>query len=168
MIYPSSWQKRWPKFTQGYPRLDAVPWDWRHFNELSCGSKSRNAVPWACMQVLSYMKYSGEDKTSVEYSGGDFSINNAFYPKNLGAKWKLFISRFQNSSWMLDFELNWPRYDWKNKPNFSLKFMFLSYSYRFRSIDSFETFYNSSWVQFFCHISVNLAPNVTSRESFGI
>ena len=27
---------------------------------------------------------------------------------------------------------------------------------------------NSSWVQFFCHISVNLAPNVTSRESFGI
>ena len=113
-------------------------------------------------------RYSGEDKTSVDSLGGDFSINNALNPKNLGAKWKLLISRFQKSSWMLDLELNWPRYDRETKPNFSLKFMFLSYSYKFRSIDSFETFYNSSWVQFFCHISVNLAPNVTSRESFGI
>ena len=48
--------------------------------------------------------YSGGDKTSVESLGGDFSINNAFNPRNLGAKWKLLISRFQNSSWMLDLE----------------------------------------------------------------
>ena len=88
--------------------------------------------------------YSGEDKTSVESLGGDFSINNAFNPRNLGANWKLLISRFQNSSWMFDLELNWPSYDRETKPNFSLKFMFLSYSYRFRSIDLFETFCNSS------------------------
>ena len=119
-----------------------------------------------CRRIIKV--YSGEDKTSVDSLGGDFSINNALNPKNLGAKWKLLISRFQKSSWMLDLELNWPRYDRETKPNFSLKFMFLSYSYKFRSIDSFETFYNSSWVQFFCHISVNLAPNLTSRESFGI
>ena len=30
--------------------------------------------------------YSGGDKTSVESLGGDFSINNAFNPRNLGAK----------------------------------------------------------------------------------
>ena len=118
--------------------------------------------------ITFHQMYSGEDKTSVKALGADISINNAWSPINLGAKWKLLISRFQNSSWMLDLELNWPSYDRETKPNFSLKFMFLSYSYRFRSIDSFETFYNSSWVQFFCHISVNLAPNVTSRESFGI
>ena len=50
--------------------------------------------------------YSGEDKTLVVSLGGDFSINNAFNPKNLGAKGKLLISRFQNPSWMLDLELN--------------------------------------------------------------
>ena len=113
-------------------------------------------------------KYSGGDKTLVDFLGGDFSINNAFNPRNLGAKWKLLISRFQNSSWMLDLELNWPSYDGETKPNFSLKFMFLSYSYKFISMIRLRLFYNSSWVQFFCHISVNLAPNVTSRESFGI
>ena len=89
------------------------------------------------------MKYSGGDKTSVKSLGGDFSVN-AFNPENLGAKWKLLISRFQNSYWMLDLELNWLRYDGETKPNFSLKFMFLSYSYRFTSIDSFETFCDSS------------------------
>ena len=30
--------------------------------------------------------FSGGDKTSVESLGGDFSINNAFNPRNLGAK----------------------------------------------------------------------------------
>ena len=30
--------------------------------------------------------YSGGDKTSVESLGGDFSINNASNPRNLGAK----------------------------------------------------------------------------------
>ena len=98
------------------------------------------------LEVLSWLGlgllylYSREFRTSVESLGGDFSINNAFKPINLGAKWKLLISRFQNSSWMLDLELNWPSYDRETKPNFSLKFMFLSYSYRFTSIDSFDTF----------------------------
>ncbi len=88
--------------------------------------------------------YSQETINSVESLWWDFSINIAFNPINLGAKWKLLISRFQNSSWMLNLELNWPRYDRETKPIFSLKFMFLSYSYRFTSIDSFETFYDSS------------------------
>ena len=87
--------------------------------------------------------YSQETINSVESLGEDFSINIAFNPINLGAKWKLLISRFQNSSWMLNLELNWLRYDRETKPKFSLKFMFLSYSYRFTSIDSFETFYDS-------------------------
>ena len=41
--------------------------------------------------------YSQEGKTLVETLEGDFSINNVFNPINLGAKWKLLISRFQNS-----------------------------------------------------------------------
>ena len=36
--------------------------------------------------VLVIRKYSGGDKTSVESLGGDFSIINAFNPRNLGAK----------------------------------------------------------------------------------
>ena len=67
-----------------------------------------------------HVLYSQEGKTSVKSLEGDFSINNAFNPINLGAKWKLLISRAQKL--ILD------------KPNFSLKFMFLSYSYKFTSI----------------------------------
>ena len=49
-----------------------------------------------------------EFRTSVESLEGNFSINNAFNPINLGTKWKLLISRFQNSPWMLDLESNCP------------------------------------------------------------
>ena len=66
-----------------------------------CGSMSKKKT----MVSKSFSSnYSGGDKTSVESLGGEFSINNAFNPRNLGAKWKLLISRFQNSSWMLDLE----------------------------------------------------------------
>ena len=39
-----------------------------------------------CLMFSLFLNYSGEDKTSVESLGGDFSINNAFNPRNLGAK----------------------------------------------------------------------------------
>ena len=65
--------------------------------------------------------YSQEGKTLVETLEGDFSINNVFNPINLGAKWKLLISRFQNSPWMLHLQLNWQRYDRKTEPNLNRK-----------------------------------------------
>ena len=70
-----------------------------------------------------HVLYSQEGKTSVKSLEGDFSINNAFNPINLGAKWKLMISKFQNSPWMLNLELNWLRYDRETKPNFSWAFI---------------------------------------------
>ena len=65
--------------------------------------------------------YSGGDKTSVKTLTAYISFNKAKYPINLGAKWKLLISRFQNSPWMLDLELNWRRYDRKTEPNLNCK-----------------------------------------------
>ena len=128
--------------------LNSVTFFWLDFARHFCSLIRPMTIVWFIQQLhwavtssVSFWhlqlieSYSGEDKTSVESLGGDFSINNALNPRNLGAKWKLLISRFQNSSWMLDLELNWPSYDRETKPNFSLKFMFLSYSYRFTSID---------------------------------
>ena len=65
--------------------------------------------------------YSGGDKTSVKTLTAYISHNKAKYPINLGAKWKLLISRFQNSPWMLHLELNWQRYDRKTEPNLNCK-----------------------------------------------
>ncbi len=41
---------RLPKVAPGYSGLHVVPWDCRHFNELTCSSKSRNALPWHLKQ----------------------------------------------------------------------------------------------------------------------
>ena len=59
------------------------------FKKLSEDLFDHNKNPSRALSALFWCrvcKYSGGDKTSVESLGGDFSINNAFNPRNLGAK----------------------------------------------------------------------------------
>ena len=63
-------------------------------------------LPTSAMTLIQLFKclqpvfYSREFRTSVKPLRADFSINNAIYPANLGAKLKLLFSRFKKCLWV--------------------------------------------------------------------
>ena len=68
-----------------------------------------------------FLWYSQGVRNSAKTLGAYISIYKACNPINLGAKWKLLFSSFQNCTWMWELDLNWQRYGKKPTPTWIAK-----------------------------------------------
>ena len=92
------------------------------YGEMPMGPEShQDSWFWSNKQLFSDGYCERPCINSVEYLGGDFSINNAFNPINLGAKWKLLLSRFGKCPWVKDLTQYWLSYGLVKEQNLILQ-----------------------------------------------
>ena len=65
--------------------------------------------------------YSRDTQNWPFFKTADFSINNAINPTNLGAKWKLLLSRFGKCPWVKDLTQYWLSYGLEKAQNLNLE-----------------------------------------------
>ena len=84
-------------------------WSWKKIISKFQHSVSQNSFNLYFYHVRFYV-YSQGVRTSAKTLGAYIFIYKACNPINLGAKWKLLFSSFQNCPWMWELDLNWQSY----------------------------------------------------------